>query len=86
MFLKKNVTCKTLLYNRVKDICSKYNVTFYKCIPVLDHDYFMSVKRSILKSTKHGKCGIVDTLRQLKYNNDNYDENLRLLKLILKPF
>ena len=47
---------------------------------------FMSVKRSILKSTKHGECGIVDTLRQLIYNNHNYDENLRLLKLILKPF
>ena len=46
----------------------------------------MSVKRSILKSTKHGECGIVDTLRQFIYNNDNYDENLRLLKLILKPF
>ena len=82
--LKKNVTCKTLLYNRVRDICSKYNVNFYKCI--LDHDYFMSVKRSILKPTKHGECGIVDTLRQLLYNNHNYDENLRLLKLILKPF
>ena len=45
--LKKNITCKTLLYNRVRNICSKYNVNFYKRI--LDHDYFMSVKPSVLK-------------------------------------
>ena len=73
-----------VLKKNVRDICSKYNKNFYKCI--LYHDYFMSVKRSILKSTKHGKCGIVDTLRLLIYNNHNYDENFRLLKLILKPF
>ena len=82
--LKKNVTCKTLLNNRVREVCSTYNLNFYNC--TLDYDYFMSVKRSVLKATKHGEYGIVDTLRQLIYNGHDYDENLRLVKLILKPF
>ena len=40
----------------------------------------ITVKRSVLKLTKHGECGIVGIVMQLIYNG-HYDKNLKLVKL-----
>ena len=34
----------------------------------------ITLKRSVLKSTKHGECGIVEIVRQLIYNGHDYEK------------
>jgi exonuclease III len=81
---QKHRVCKksVLLTDRVGDICDFYNIDKDKFL--LKHSYAVECKRKMLRFSKTGQCGKIDTIRTLLKNRD--ETNTGLLRLLLKAF
>ena len=70
-----------IMYNIIK-ICIDNNINMYKCL--LDSNYYSFVKKQMCSSPNQHEDGYIDTLRMLL--KDRNEENMTLLKFLLKPY
>ena len=82
IMMKQKPSCKKLLFNRAKEICSAKSVNVLQVI--LNSDSFYKLKTKILYKVKPSENGVIDSLRSLLYGN--YRDQKPLIKLLLKAF
>jgi hypothetical protein len=79
---KMNCKCPNLLHTRVMSLCGKYKIDPLKVWSC--NNYLHNIKCKILKTIPNNVDGTTDTIRTLLCNKS--DENMGLLRLILKAF
>ena len=82
IMMKQKPSCKKLLFNRAKEICSAKSVNVLQV--VLNSDSFYKLKNKILYKVKPSENGVIDSLRALF--SGNYRDQKPLIKLLLKAF